>query len=106
LGRRTRSALFQSTNSAESRDSQNARSSASEENLGTGFLFFRLGLLSAAAAILCIQILDHFPITTQFSAWYSGIGLTGLALLLTFVLYAFHTSLGGRPLFGRASLED
>jgi serine/threonine-protein kinase len=30
----------------------------------------------------------------------------GLALLLAFALYAFHTSLGGQPLFGRASLED
>jgi hypothetical protein len=25
---------------------------------------------------------------------------------LAFALYAFHTSLGGQPLFGRASLED
>jgi hypothetical protein len=28
------------------------------------------------------------------------------ALLLSFALNAFHTSLGGQPLFGRASLED
>jgi hypothetical protein len=47
-----------------------------------------------------------FPITTDLSAWYFGIGLTGLVLLLAFALYAFHTSLGGQPLFGRASLED
>ena len=42
----------------------------------------------------------------RLSAWYSWMGLTGLALLLAFALYAFHTSLGGQPLFGRASLED
>jgi hypothetical protein len=47
-----------------------------------------------------------FPITTDLSAWYFGIGLTGLVLLLAFALYASHTSLGGQPLFGRASLED
>jgi hypothetical protein len=29
-----------------------------------------------------------------------------LSLLLAFVLYAFHTSLGGQPMFGHASLED
>jgi hypothetical protein len=51
-------------------------------------------------------LLQAFPITTQLSAWYSWIGLTGLALLLVFALYAFHTSLGGQPMFGRASLED
>jgi hypothetical protein len=29
-----------------------------------------------------------------------------LALLLAMALYAFRASLGGQPLFGRASLED
>jgi hypothetical protein len=47
-----------------------------------------------------------FPVTMQLSAWYSGIGLAGLALLLALTIYAFHTSLGGQPLFGRASIED
>ena len=47
-----------------------------------------------------------FPITTQLPAWYVGIGLTGIGLLLALTLYAFHTSLGGRPLFGRAILEE
>jgi hypothetical protein len=52
------------------------------------------------------SFLSVFPITTQFSAWYSGAGFTGLALLLGIAAYAFHTSLGGQPLFGRASLEN
>ena len=42
----------------------------------------------------------------RLSARYSWMGLTGLALLLALAPYAFHTSLGGQPLFGRASLED
>jgi hypothetical protein len=77
--------------------------------LGMGillFVFFRFGLLALIAVLLFSMIWGSFPITTQLSAWYSGIGLTGLALLLAFALYAFHTSLGGQPLFGRASLED
>jgi len=55
---------------------------------------------------LFFLLLLFLPITTQLSAWYSGTGLTGLALLVAFALYAFHTSLGGQPLFGRASLEE
>jgi hypothetical protein len=41
-GRRTRFAWCQSTKSLESRDSQNERSSASEENLGMGFRLLRI----------------------------------------------------------------
>jgi len=70
------------------------------------FLLVRYGLLATAAAVFLNIVFASFPITTQMSAWYSGIGLTGLALLLGLTVYAFHTSLGGRPLFGRASLED
>jgi len=70
------------------------------------FIIFRFGLLALQASYLFFALLFIFPITTDLSAWYSGIGLTGLAILLAFAFYAFHTSLGGQPLFGRASLED
>jgi hypothetical protein len=69
-------------------------------------VLLRFGLLALIADQLVFQALFVLPITTQVSAWYSGIGLTGLALLLAFALYSFHTSLGGQPMFGRASLED
>jgi hypothetical protein len=70
------------------------------------FVYFRFGLLVVASEAIYFILLVLLPITTKLSAWYSGIGLTGLALLLAFALCAFHTSLGGQPLFGRASLED
>jgi serine/threonine-protein kinase len=70
------------------------------------FVWFRLGFLALSAALLGFRYLIVLPLTTQLSAWYSWIGLTGLTLFLAFVLYAFHTSLGGQPMFGRASLED
>ncbi len=70
------------------------------------FLFFRLGFLALASEVVFYLILLSVPITTQLSAWYSWMGLTGLALLLALALYAFHTSLGGQPLFGSSSLED
>ena len=69
------------------------------------FLIFRFGLLAFLAYLLFMNLLNMFPITTD-PVWYRGIGLTGLALLLAFALYAFYTSLGGQPLFGRAWLED
>jgi hypothetical protein len=72
----------------------------------SAFVIFRFGLLAALMESLFFVLLLCFPITTDLSAWYSGIGLTGLTLLLAFALYAFHTSLGSQPLFGRASLED
>ncbi len=69
-------------------------------------LLTRFGLLATAAALFFQSIFSCFPITTQLSAWYSGVGLAGSLLLLGLTLYAFHTSLGGQPLFGRAALED
>jgi len=70
------------------------------------FVLLRFGLLAYAAAILFINLLRSFPITTQVSSWYFGIGLAGLVLLLGLAGYGFYTSLGGQPLFGGASLED
>jgi hypothetical protein len=69
-------------------------------------IYFRFGFLASAGGFLFVGVLDQFPIPSQLSTWYSGIGITGLALLLAFALYAFHASLGGQPLSGRASLED
>jgi len=70
------------------------------------FVVVRYGLLAYTSYLLYAVIFTGFPSTTNLSAWYSGIGLVGLALLLGLAVYAFHTSLGGQPLFGRAALED
>jgi len=65
-------------------------------------VFLRFGLLSLIAFSFFMVVSENF----QSAAWDSAIGLTGLALMLALTHYAFHTSLGGQPLFGRASLED
>jgi hypothetical protein len=70
------------------------------------FVLLRFGPLAFAAALAFASVLMSFPITMQLSAWYFGIGLTGLGLLLAVTLYGFYTSLGGQPLFGRATLEE
>jgi hypothetical protein len=70
------------------------------------FVLTRFGLLSLIAMIFFYAIRLTLPNIIQLSVWYSWIGLTGPGIMLAFVLYAFHTSLGGQPMFGRASLED
>jgi uncharacterized membrane protein len=69
-------------------------------------VLLRYGLVAYGGGLLFADVLLGFPITTQVSAWYFGIGLTGLTLLLALALFAFYTSLGGQPMFGRALLEE
>ena len=47
-----------------------------------------------------------FPITTDFSAWYAGSAIFTLACIVALTGYAFHTALGGRPLFKARFLEE
>jgi len=74
-----------------------------------GFLFIgitRFGLLAFSFCMYTFIIFRTFSITLDSSAWYAGYGYAALAILAAIVLYAFRTSLGGQPMFGRASLED
>ncbi len=70
------------------------------------FLLVRFGLLANTAHYAVYFILFFFPITPQLSAWYAGTGIAGVVLILAFTAYAFHTSLGGRPMFRASLLED
>ena len=70
------------------------------------FLLIRFGLLAFVATGFFNTLLSNFPLTTQGSAWYAGISLAGILLMAAIALYAFYTSLGGRPVFGGAVLEE
>jgi hypothetical protein len=74
----------------------------------TGVLLItRLGLLAEVATIFFqFCFLENFPLTTDGSAWYSGISLAGILLMAVVSFYGFYTSLGGRPIFGSAALEE
>ncbi len=72
----------------------------------TVILLRSLGLLWLVAAIVFNGFLTTFPLTTQASAWYAGISLAGILLMAAIAFYAFYTSLGGRPVFGRALLDE
>jgi hypothetical protein len=66
----------------------------------------RFGLLSAATLLFTFVVLSEAPLTLDWSVWYAGRSLAVLAFFTVLLLFAFHTSLGGKPLFGRALLED
>jgi hypothetical protein len=70
------------------------------------FLMIRFGFLPILANFVFWWLLSTFPLTTQGSAWYSGISLTGILLMAAIAIYAFYTSLGSRPAFGGAVLEE
>ena len=72
----------------------------------TVFLLRRLGLLWLVVTIFLVGLLSRFPLTRETSSWYAGISLAGILLMAAMALYGFYTSLGGRPVFGGAVLEE
>jgi hypothetical protein len=70
------------------------------------FTLMRFGLLCYGVAILVPTVFEFSPVTLDFSAWYAGRSLLALLLFAGLAVYGFHTALAGRPLFGRALLED
>ena len=70
------------------------------------FLLIRFGLLAWAVQGLFEHLLESYPLTTHGSAWYAGISLTAILLMAAMAFYGFYTSLGGRPVFGGAVLEE
>jgi serine/threonine-protein kinase len=70
------------------------------------FVLLRFGLVAFVFVTLTSYLFSVFPITLDVSAWYSGYGFAALAIYAALVLYAFRTSLGGRPLLSAPQLDD
>ena len=70
------------------------------------FLLIRFGLLALVANYVLWYLLTNFPLTIEASAWYAGISLVGILLMAAIAFYGFYNSLGGRPVFGSAVLEE
>jgi serine/threonine protein kinase len=70
------------------------------------FVLMRFGLVANVFLFLWYSLLLVTPISFGSSTWYSGYGYATLAICAAIVLYAFRTSLGDRPLFGTAQLDD
>ncbi|MEQ1354305.1 MAG: hypothetical protein ABLT11_09825 [Candidatus Acidiferrum sp.] len=69
-------------------------------------LLIRFGLLVVVASDVFTNFLGNFPLTTQGSVWYASLSLAGILLMASMAFYGFYTSLGGRPIFGGAVLEE
>ena len=68
-------------------------------------VMLRFGMAALVTASMVAGLLSNFPITTNFSAWYAGTGLFGLALVAGLAVYAFHTALAGRSVFSDRLFE-
>ena len=70
------------------------------------FMMIRFGLLALVTNYVVYNILQNYPLTIHGSVWYAGISLTGILMMAAIAFYGFYTSLGGRPAFGGAVLEE
>jgi hypothetical protein len=70
------------------------------------FVLMRFGFVAAVFGNFAVSVLCGFPSTLDTSAWYFGYGFTALAIFVAIVLYAFRTSLGGRPLLASSHLDE
>jgi serine/threonine-protein kinase len=66
----------------------------------------RFGLVGFLAGYFLYNTLTRLPLTTDPSAWYAGVGIAGLLLILGIAVTALVISVGEQPLFGRMALED
>jgi hypothetical protein len=65
----------------------------------TAFSLIRFGLLSTAAMLSAYSTGAAFPTPLKPSAWYFEAALVASGSIVVLALYAFHTTLAGRPLW-------
>lgn len=70
------------------------------------FLLYRFGLVAMLAFSFARQLLFDTPLTLDFSAWYSVRSMTVALVVFLLAAWAFHTSLGGKPMFGNVLADE
>jgi hypothetical protein len=70
------------------------------------WVLVRFGVLPMSILVFVLTVLQAFPMTTDFSAWYSGISLAIVVFILAIAAFGFYTALGGRKLFHDGFLES
>ena len=60
------------------------------------WVMIRFGVLPSALMTTLALVISNWPLTSDFSAWYSYIGLTVVALVLALAAWSFRNALGGR----------
>lgn len=66
----------------------------------------RIGLLCTSVYLATFTFINRVPLTLDGSDWYAGRSFVALALLSLALLASAYLSLGGKPLFGKALLDD
>jgi serine/threonine-protein kinase len=66
----------------------------------------RGGLLSLVVALFVMFSMLEVPLTLDVSAWFAARALPVVAVVVALSLYGFRAALAGKPLFGRALLDD
>jgi len=59
----------------------------------------RFGLLAAVASTFAYGLLEHVPLTANFSRWYAWQSASAVLLLVATAGYGFWANLGGRPVW-------
>lgn len=65
----------------------------------------RFGVL-AFTVTMFVGFLSRGPFTLDLSRWYAARGLVFVGLVLALAVWSFRASLGGRPVFGGARLDE
>jgi hypothetical protein len=70
-------------------------------------MMMRFGIVAGALSVFTCLLLTAAPMDARASStWLSLYEYMALAIFAVIVLYAFRTSLGGRPLLGAPKFED
>jgi hypothetical protein len=70
------------------------------------FVLTRFGLLASAAMLATFLIIARVPLSLDGSAWYAGRSFAVLGLFVVLLGTSAYLSLGGKPIFGKALLDD
>ncbi len=70
------------------------------------FLLRKFGLFAVMAFMIFGNLPSAFPITTDFSLWYSNIAALNLLSLAGLAIYAFRIALAGKPAFAFDLLKE
>jgi serine/threonine-protein kinase len=70
------------------------------------FVLTRFGLVAAIAAMFALSVFGQTPLTAELGSWVARAAIQLSLAFSALALFAFYSSLGGRPLFGGALLEE
>jgi hypothetical protein len=70
------------------------------------FVLLRFGILGLATALFTNMLISNALPVMDPSRWYFRSSALVLVILAALAVYGFRTALGGRPVFGRAMLDD